>query len=482
MAKEENFIVAIELGSSKVTAIAGLKDPDGIIRVLAYAQEPSESFIRKGRINNVVKMTTCISNMKKKLEEKLHKSITSAYVGIGGMGMHTVGNTVVRHLGEKVTITPQIVNNVKESNISMPGGDREILEVVPQDYKLGVQVVSDPVGMVADSIEGRFLNIIANSSVTESITSCFHNAGLKVAGKPISILTLADAILTESEKISGCVFVDMGAETTSVAVYMNKLLRHFAVIPLGGANVNRDLSTTLQIEDSEAESLKKAHGSACHTENPEKYEPIALQDGRTKTFEEFTRLVEARMEEIILNIKNQISLSRYDKSQLISGIVVTGGAANMKGTEQAFKEFTGFEKLRIVKNMKLQCRIETKGGQAGFNADGSFNTVLAIVDKGEINCCGGEIGETNPDLFGAAEGKPGNETNNNDPVPGTPPATQQEATQQPTAEQEAVKEEKTAPKKTGWLKQTFDKIKRFAIDTVNDDDDRFTPNQNNTDK
>ena len=100
------------------------------------------------------------------------------------------------------------------------------------------------------SIEGHYLNIVANSSVREEIRNCFRAANVTIADLPITVLALADSMLTESEKRSGCVFVDMGAETTSVAIFKNNLLRHLAVIPLGGANINRDI-TSLQVEDDE---------------------------------------------------------------------------------------------------------------------------------------------------------------------------------------------------------------------------------------
>ena len=116
MATEDNFIVAIELGSSKVTGVAGRKQPDGAIQVLAFAQEPSTTFIRKGRINNVSKMTQCIISMREKLEQKMQKSISRVYVGIGGMGMHTVANTVARHFDSKVEITQEMVDAISDEN------------------------------------------------------------------------------------------------------------------------------------------------------------------------------------------------------------------------------------------------------------------------------------------------------------------------------------------------------------------------------
>ena len=136
MATEDKFIVAIELGSSKVTGIAGRKQPDGATQILAFAQEPSTTFIRKGRINNVNKMTQCILNMKEKLEQKLQKSVSRVYVGIGGMGMHTVANTVVRHFDSKIEITQEMIDAMCDENRNSASTDRDILESVPRRLQL----------------------------------------------------------------------------------------------------------------------------------------------------------------------------------------------------------------------------------------------------------------------------------------------------------------------------------------------------------
>ena len=392
MATEDKFIVAIELGSSKVTGIAGRKQPDGVTQILAFAQEPSTTFIRKGRINNVNKMTQCILNMKEKLEQQLQKSVSRVYVGIGGMGMHTVANTVVKHFDSKVEITQEMVDAMCDENRNTASPDRDILESVPQEYRLGTQVQTDPVGILSDGIEGHFLNIVANQSVREEIRSCFRTAGVAIADLPITVQAAADAMLPEPEKRSGCVFVDMGAETTSVAVYKNNLLRHLAVIPLGGANVNRDIMS-LQIEDDEAEELKLKYASAIADNSGEKRKPIVLRDGRHVDFDEFSGLVEARMEEIILNIKNQITLSKDDRGQLSGGLVITGGASHLKDIDKAFVRDTQFEKIRFVRNI----RIPLRAGEFGeFNVDGDCNSAIALLDKGEMNCCGGSLGQPPP--------------------------------------------------------------------------------------
>ena len=460
MAAEENFIVAIVLGSSKITAVAGRKQPDGAIQVLACTQEPSDTFIRKGLINNVTKMKQCIINMKDKLEKKLQKSITHTYVGIGGMGMHTVGNTVVRHFDTKTTITNELVDAMLAENKASAAGDRYIFEVVPQEFKIGTQFQTDPVGIQAESFEGRYLNIIANASIREDVENCFHNANLNIAGSPISVLALSDLVLSESEKRSGCVLVDMGAETTTVAVFKNNLLRHFAVIPLGGANVNRDIAS-LQIEDNEAEALKLQYGSALYEGALDDKQPIKLKDGRQIKFDEFAGLVEARVEEIILNVAHQIELSKYDKSQLIGGIVVTGSMANMKNLDKAYEVHTRFEKLRFITKGGSRIQVSTK--ISDFNKDGSYNAALAIIDKGEFNCCGGELGSNAPSLFdNENSAEVAAQTPANNPKVETPAA--------PAPEPEPIPEEPKKPKGPNFFTRFANRVKKVATDLVSDND------------
>lgn len=468
MATEDNFIVAIELGSSKVTAIAGRKQPDGAIQVLAFAQEQSASFVRKGRINNITKMTQCISGMKEKLEKKLQKSISRVYVGVGGMGMHTVGNVVVRHFSGKTTVEQDVVDSILEENLGTLTGDRVILETVPQEFKLGTQVTVEPVGIAAESIEGRYLNVLASAAVGEDIRNCFRNAGVAIAGMPITVRALADAILTEPEKRSGCVFVDMGAETTSVAVYKNNILRHLAVVPLGGANINRDIAS-LQIEDDEAEALKLKFGSALRGDGEAEHAPVLLRDGRQVKFEDFSGLVEARMEEIILNINNQIALSKYDKSQLIGGIVITGGASNIKDIEKAFERYTGFEKLRFVKNIRLQLRASGKE-LADFNADGSCNAAVAIIDKAELNCCGGDLGASTPDIFLEEEARKQREAEER---AAREQKEREEREEREREEAERLREEEERRRRENrfkGVKNIFGKIRTFATTMVSDEE------------
>ncbi len=393
MTTDENIIVAIELGSSKVTGIAGRKQPDGGIQILALAQEPSSTFIRKGLVYNIDKTRQCLINIREKLSKALNKPIRQVYVGLGGQGVATTRNTVLRQLDAQTGITPEIVDSLLDNNLNTHLGEREVLDVIPQEYKVGTQLQVDPIGVLTDSIEGRFLNITASPSLRENIDKCFMQAGIEIADRPIAALALADCMLSEAERRSGCVFVDMGADTTTVSIYKSNILRQLSVIPLGGSNVTKDIMSQ-QMEQDEAEKLKRKYGTA-YAELDEDAETgsITLDDGRSIEEVVFLELVEARLEEIIVNVANQIKLSGYTKEQLLAGIIITGGVAATKNLERAFREHTGFDKFRFAKNVSMTVRLPQ--GQESANKCGNLSTAIALLDKGEENCCG-EIVEDKP--------------------------------------------------------------------------------------
>ena len=367
-----DFIVAIELGSSKITGIAGKKHADGSIQVLALASENSSDFIRKGVIYNLDKTAQSLTSIIKKLESTLKASIGKVYVGIGGQSLRTIRNTEVRHLEEETKISQELIDSIMDSNREVPIIDQEILEVAPQEYKVGINLLADPVGVPSDHIEGRFLNIIARSSVKQNIDKCFKQAGIEIADYIISPLALANAVLTNSEKRSGCMFIDFGADTTTVSVYKNNILRHLAVIPLGGSNITKDICSQ-QIEEEDAEVLKKIYGNAYADKSEDGDDkPTYSLDGKCSIESHLLEdIVEARVNEILANVWNQIVLSGYE-DKLLAGAIITGGAANLKNMEEAFSNRTKVEKVRMAKESQLSLkdkgsrgeRVDTSGPRA----------------------------------------------------------------------------------------------------------------------
>lgn len=390
---EKEFIVAFELGSSKVTGIAGQKKPDGSISVLALAKEESSSFIRNGVVYNIDKTAQCLTNIVKKLEGQLKTRIMQVFVGVGGQSIRGVRSVVTRELPADTIITQEMVVELMESNRTLDYPDRKILDVVEQEYKVDTQFQLDPVGIRASHLEGNFLNILERKSFFQNLNRCFDAAGIKVVQMYLAPLALANSVLTEAEKRSGCALVDIGADTTTVSVFSKNVLRHLAVIPLGSNNITKDIAS-LQMEESEAEKMKLKYASA-YTDNNEIDDTLkySIDKDRQVDSRKFIDIVEGRLEEIVLNVREQIPNEYYDK--LLGGIILTGGGANMKNIERAFAIHTRIEKIRTAKFVTMTINAT----QAAIKAhDGTMNTVLGLLAKGYINCAGSEI-DPNRGLF-----------------------------------------------------------------------------------
>ncbi|MBR1448994.1 MAG: cell division protein FtsA [Prevotella sp.] len=393
MAEVKDFIVAIELGSSKVTGIAGQKRPDGSISVLALVREDSSSFIRKGVVYNIDKTAQCLTSIVKKLEAQLKTRITQVFVGVGGQSIRSVKNSIVKDLPADSIITQEMVVELMDANWNLDYPDQKILDVAEQEYRVDSQLQMDPVGIRASRLEGNFLNILERTSFFQNLNKCFETANIKVADMYLAPLALANAVLTEAEKRSGCALVDIGADTTTVSVFWKNVLRHLAVIPLGSNNVTKDIAS-LQMEENEAEQMKLKYASA-YTDNNDidpnlKY---SIDPERQVESRKFIEIVEGRMEEIIENVRYQIPADYYDK--LLGGLIITGGGSNMKNIEQAFITHTHIDKVRVAKFVNTT--INSSNDQVKAR-NGMLNTVLGLLAKGDINCAGNYI-DPNGNLF-----------------------------------------------------------------------------------
>lgn len=463
------FIVAIELGSSVFRGIAGKKNLDGSITVQALVKEDATQCIRKGVVNNIDKTATCLKNIVAKLSKTMKQNISHVYVGVGGQSVRSVRNVIVKDLPTETIVDGDIVDGLMDSNRGMDYPDLEILNVVTQEYKVGNQYVVDPVGIKGTRLEGNFLNIAQRKLFYSNLNEAFDKAGIAIAEIFPAPLVLADNVLSESEKRGGCVLVDLGADTTTVSVYHKSLLRHLAVIPLGGNNVTKDI-TALKMEEREAELLKLKHGSA-YTEIADMDPALTYSiDGeRTIESKQLIELVEARVEEIVQNVWHQVPAEYVSK--LLGGIILTGGGSNMKNIELAFKKYTHMDKIRKARFVNLAI----KSNIADINKhDTTLNTIISLLAKGDMNCAGGPIvhqQSTGTDLFGQTtttttthpttngEGgtqphtggdNGGNGGNNTQPTP--PPAPGPTPALEPTP----------VPEKSGFFSKLANKLKGFG--------------------
>ena len=392
MAAKE-FIVAIELGSSKITGIAGKKSMDGSIQVLAVVREDATSCIRKGVVFNIDKTSICLTNIIKRLKTMLKSEISRVYVGMGGQSIRSIRNTIVKTLPEDSVVTQDIINELMDNNRSMQYPDLEILDAATQEYKVGTQLLTEPVGVQCNKLEGNFLNILCRKAFFRNLNKCFENANITIAELYLAPIALAHSVLTEVEKRTGSLLVDLGADTTTVSVYYKNILRHLAVIPLGSNNITKDLATELQVEEKDAETMKLNYAQAfTDTNEIEEDKKYRIDDERSVAQQKFVDIVEGRVNEIIQNVWYQVP-SEY-KNKLMGGIVLTGGGSNMKKIKEAFTNITEVGKIRIANTVAQNVTSTDKDVNAH---NGMMNTALGLLAKGDLNCAGQPITKT--DLF-----------------------------------------------------------------------------------
>ena len=389
MAKE--FIVAIELGSTNIIGVAGKKNIDGSISILSVIKEDSTSCINKGVVYNIDKTVQCLTNIIKRLETSLKAKVAQVYVGVGGQSIRSVKNTLIKELPLDTVVTLDMVNELMDENRNMTYPAQEVLDAITQEYKVDAQYQLDPVGIQCTRLEANLLNILWKKSFYRNLNKCFDNAGIAIAEMYLAPLALADSVLTDVEKRVGCVLVDLGAETTTVSVYYRNILRHLAVIPLGGNNITIDIAS-LQMDDENAEKMKRKYASA-YTESKDIDENLkySIDEDRQVDSKTFIEIVEARLEEIIKNVWYQVPSEYTDK--LLGGFIITGGVSNMKNIEKAFKQHTGVDKIRI--SNFVQETINSNIPEITAH-DATMNTVLGLIAKGDMNCAGDEL---TSDLF-----------------------------------------------------------------------------------
>lgn len=389
MVAEKDIIVAFELGSSAIRGIAGRKEADGSFHILAIDQEQISGSIRRGTIYNINKTTSAITRIKERLNERLSVNIKRAYVGVAGQSVHTVFNKVSKSYDTKVKVTQEIIDSLMDTNRAVQYPDREILEVAPQEYHLGIDTASDPIGIQVDKIDGRYLNIIARSILQENIRRCMRDADLEVVELFITPLEVAKALLPDTDKRSGCALVDIGAETTTVAIFTKNILRHLATIPLGGKNVTNDIATLKKVEVEEAEAIKLKYGKAiAPVEKEENPKMIRISNDRNVSEEEIQRITSARYDEIISNVWNQIDKGKW-QNDLLSGITITGGASYMSDMAEALAKMNNIDanKIKTAKELlsTMPCDPRVNKTTKGFNA------AIALLMQGSENCIGEDI-------------------------------------------------------------------------------------------
>ncbi len=339
MARKERYLVGLDVGTSKVTAVVcEALDGDGLDVVGIGVAES-----RGMRRGVVINLEAAVESIKKAIDDAelmAGVEIDSVYLSLCGphiKGFNSRG--VIAVAGKNREITRDDVRRAIDAAkaVSLPTG-REILHVLPQDFVVDEQDgIGAPVGMTGARLEVNVHIITGSQSSTQNIVACVNRAGVAVAETIVDQLAASESVLTEDEKALGVALVDIGGGTTDIAIYERGSLWHTAVIAVGGDHFTNDIAVGLRTPVPDAEKIKRKCGCALSAmvDEDETMEVASVGGRKPRVMARriLSEILQPRAEEIFHLVWDEIRRAGYEKS-LNSGIVLTGGGAILDGVPE----------------------------------------------------------------------------------------------------------------------------------------------------
>jgi cell division protein FtsA len=337
------IIVGLDLGSTKVTAVVGEVDADGIT-ILGAGNVPCRG-LRKGVVTNIDWTVRAIREAVDAAQNCAGVEIDTVYAGIAGSHIRNIASHGMCAVSGR-EVTPADVERVLEGARAVPvDADRMILHVLPREYLVDNQDgIRDPIGMAGVRLQARVNLITAATSCVQNVVRCVERCGLDVADVVLGPLASADAVLSDDEKEIGVAVIDIGGGTTELLIYAEGGIAHSSVIPVGGNNITSDLAAGLRTPAAEAERLKRSHGCALSrmVSDDEEVEVPGVGGHAPRRVQRrfLSDVIEPRCEEIFHEVRRRI-----EEAGLVDGIsagaVLTGGANLMEGMVECAEEVLG---------------------------------------------------------------------------------------------------------------------------------------------
>ncbi len=376
MAGKSNISVVIDIGTSRLTALAGMKNHLDKIEILAQAKVSSKG-IRRGVVLNIDEAASSVSEVIERISSRLDEKITKVDIAFAGQPLKIFEYRGSMLASGEGTVTKADIDGLfeKAKNIDI-SEEYTILHIVPQEFIIDDEPVEhNPVGSIGSKVEGVFRIVAVPKVYLTNFKRIFNNLDIELGEVMLSPLATAEAALTGDEKEVGAVLLDIGAGTTKLAVYYKGVMAYTAVIPFGGEVVTRDIKEGCSILPKWAEQLKVQYGQAIGdlaVEN--KVVTIPGHSGwepKEITFKSLAFIIQARMEELIDSAFLQVErLDDFDK--LDFGIVVSGGTS-------ALKNLASLIEFRTGKKARLASPVFTAETEDGKVPDSGYLTALGLL-------------------------------------------------------------------------------------------------------
>lgn len=330
---KKEFIVGLDIGTTKICAIVGELTDSGI-DIVGIGSHPSKG-LRKGVVINI---ESTIESIKKAVEEAELMAgceITSVYAGIAGSHIKSFNSHGIVAVKDK-EITEGDVQRVLDAAkaVAIPM-DREVIHIVPQEYIIDDQDgIKEPIGMSGVRLESKVHIVTGAVSSAQNIVKSCNKSGLNVAEIVLEPIASAEAVLTQDERELGVVLVDIGGGTSDLAIFSQGALVHTSVLAIGGNHITNDIAVGLRTPQNEAEKIKIKYGCAMSSlvkgEETIEVQSVGGRKPRTVPRKLLAEIIEPRVEEIFSLIQREVVKSGF-QDLLASGVVITGGTTILEG-------------------------------------------------------------------------------------------------------------------------------------------------------
>jgi cell division protein FtsA len=331
---DENLVVGLDIGTSKVLAIVGEVTATGEVEVIGVGHHPSRG-MKKGVVVNIESTVQSIQRAIEEAELMAGCQIRSVYAGIAGSHIRSINSHGTVAIKDK-EVGPNDVDRVIESAraLAIPA-DQKVLHVLPQEFIIdGQEGIREPIGMSGVRLEAKVHIVTGAVSAAQNIVKCVRRCGLEVDDIILEQLASSLSVLTEDEKELGVCMVDIGGGTTDISVFTEGAIRHTSVIPIAGDQVTNDIAVALRTPTQYAEEIKKKYGCALTqlATSDESIEVPSVGDRppRKLARQTLAEVIEPRIEELYGLVLAELRRSGYE-DVIGSGIVLTGGSAKMEG-------------------------------------------------------------------------------------------------------------------------------------------------------
>ncbi len=341
------IIVGLDIGTTKVVAIAGRKNEFGKLEILGFGKADSAG-VSHGVVMNIEQ---CIHSIEQAIERCIASNpeldIREVYVGIAGQhikSLQTRGDRVRTAIEDEISKGDIDLLIRDQYKTYIPAGDR-IIDIIPQEYTVdNTPFVIDPIGMSGVKIGANFHVITGDRNAIRNIQRCVDKSHLVTKDLVLQPLASAAAVMNDEDLEAGVAIVDIGGGTTDMAVFYDGILKHTAVIPYAGVNITNDIRTGLGVLRAQAEQMKVQFGTALADEaNANAYITIPGLRGlppKEISVKTLAHIIQARMEEILDYVMYHLKQIDLDK-RLYGGIIITGGGAQLKNLIQLTEYKTG---------------------------------------------------------------------------------------------------------------------------------------------